>query len=147
MRWLATCFVLWATVALTGCAIFRPDGSWVDGVSERDAMQLTVQIADLAAQQLPPGQTVRLALPPASATGQLVATHLKEALQGRGLTVTEGDAPAKDAHALRYLITRYGEGLLLRVRIDTAEASTVLSRGRDGALIAGAPLAIRKAAQ
>jgi hypothetical protein len=132
--------VLLATALLSGCGVFRPETSWVDDVANRDAAQLSLRIAEVAASRLAPGDRVRLASHRGNG-GEAMSAHMKAALQSRGLTVVEGSS---DAHALRYVVSRYGEGLLLRVRLDDAEATTVLKQGRNGELITSTPLTLRK---
>ena len=136
--------VVLAALTLTGCAVLRADGSsWVEDVPEGEAAQLAARIADLAAGQLAPGDKVRLAAGRDNAAGREVETHLKAALQARGINVAEGAGEAAP-RTMRYLVTLYGKELLLRVRVDDAEATTMLARGKGGEIIATSPLAVRK---
>ena len=135
--------LLAAAAALSGCALFQPETSWVDDVPDRDTVQLSKHIADVAASRWMPGDRVRLAALRGNAASEALVTQMTAALQARGFTVVEKSG---DAHALRYFVSRYGNGLLLRMRLDDAEATTVLSRAKNGELITGVPLTLRKGA-
>jgi outer membrane murein-binding lipoprotein Lpp len=136
--------VIAATALLAGCAVLRSNSSsWVDDVQMSDAAPLSAQIADLTAGRIARGEKVQLAKPHDNAVGQAVDTGLKGALAERGIGVA-GEDDGEGAHTLRYAVTRYGGELLLRVRLDDAEAATVLVRGPSGVLSPRAPLSVRK---
>lgn len=144
---LRTITALIAAVALSGCALARSNGSFVADLPEKDAVPVSTRIAELAAQRLPHGAKIVVA-PAASdnAATKEVAARLDEALRARGLAIA-GEREAGDSHALRYEVTQYGGGWLVRVHLDDAEATTVMTRKRDGVLIATSPLAVREAAR
>jgi outer membrane murein-binding lipoprotein Lpp len=137
--------VIAATAMLAGCAVFRSNNSssWVDGVSESDAAPLSAQIADLTAGRIARGEKVRLAAPHDNAASEAVDAGVKNALTERGIGIA-GEDDGEGAHTLRYIVTRYGGDLLLRVRLDEAEAATVLVRDASGAFVERAPLSVRK---
>ncbi len=136
--------VIAATALLAGCAVFRSDrSSWVDGVPETDAAPLSAQIADLTAGRVARGEKVRLAETHDNAASQAVDASLKDALAERGIGVA-GDGDGGAVHTLRYIVSPYGDELLLRVRLDGQEAATVLVRGPSGSLAARAPLSVRE---
>lgn len=136
-----------AAVALSGCALARANGSFIAELPETDAVPISTRIAELAAQRLPRGAKVL----PVRAAGDNAASRevvarLDEALLARGLVIAS-DHAAKDRHTLRYEVTPYGGAWLVRVHLDDAEATTVMTRRHDGMLIATSPLTVREAAR
>jgi shikimate kinase len=141
----AKLLVIAAAAILSGCAVFRSDSSsWVEGVPETDAAPLSAQIADLTAARVARGEKVRLADTHDNAASQAVDASLKAALAERGIAVTGDADDGVAAHTLRYIITPYGDELLLRVSLDSQEAATVLVRDPSGGLAARAPLSVRE---
>jgi len=134
-----------AALVMSGCALASANGSFVADLPEKDAVPISTRIAELAAQRLPRGAKI-LVVPAASdnAATKDVAARLDEALRARGLAIA-GEREAGDSHALRYEVTQYGGAWLVRVHLDDAEATTMMTRKRDGVLIATSPLTVREA--
>jgi hypothetical protein len=140
--------VLSLALALTGCASLEPSsgGSWVEPLAAKDAPRLVAVIGDLIQQRLPPaGATLVIEPPQSGQTDNPIAAQLADALRRKGYALAEPDKAGADAHHLRYLITRRGDGVLLRVVLDRNEASRILARGKSGELESSAPFAIREA--
>jgi hypothetical protein len=141
----AALMILATALPLVACAAFRQDQSWSDELSKSDTVQIAGTIAAFLLERVPPGDSKPLAIAPASgATANEMEALLGEQLQQHGYILATTEA-APEAHRLRYLITKYDGGYALRFRLDTAEATTVLSRGKAGELVASTPLAVREA--
>jgi hypothetical protein len=138
------------TVLLTGCATLEAGagGSWVEPLAVKDAPRLVAAIGDLVQQRLPPARATLVIEPPQSGqTDNPIAAQLAAALRHKGYALVETAQAGADAHHLRYLITRRGDGVLLRVALDKIEAARLLARGKSGELEASAPFAIREASR
>ncbi len=138
--------IMLALASLCGCGLIRTNSSWVDDMPERHAASIAEIVAALAAERISPGsKPLRLAPTPVTrSTPDALTARLKSALEARGYRLaerTEGEAH----NSLRYLITAYRGGYLLRVTVNGAETSTLLAAGPDGPLIANAPLSVREA--
>lgn len=119
-----------AALTLSACALHQPLGSYVVGLPEIDAGAFSTRIAETAAARLPRGEKVSLAhLANNTGVAQEVAARLDEALLARGLSLVNATS---DGHALRYEVMPYGASWLLRVYLDDAETTTVMTRGRGG---------------
>jgi hypothetical protein len=131
-----------AAPLLGGCALMMADRSWSVELKENDAQVVAETIAALVADRIQAdGKPIIVAAAGIASHDQLEA-RLATALQGRGFRV---DRPVTgEGHTLRYLLTLYGEGYLLRVTLNDAEASTILARGDNSELLAAAPLALRE---
>jgi hypothetical protein len=134
--------LLLLTLPLGGCALMMADRSWSVELTDNDAQVVAETIAALVAGR------IQVDVKPINVAAAGIASHdglearLATALESRGFRV---DPPeAAQGHTLRYLLTLYGEGYLLRVTLDDAEASTILARGDNGELLAAAPLALRE---
>jgi hypothetical protein len=143
-------FVFVFTIMLTGCATLDAGsgGSWVESLAAKDAPRLVAVIGDLVQQRLPPAKATLVIEPPQS--GQMdnpIAAQLAADLRHKGYALVEPAQAGADAHHLRYLITRRGDGVLLRVVLDRIEASRLLARSKSGELEASAPFAIREASR
>ena len=127
---------------LGGCALMMADRSWSVELKDDDAQMVAETIAALVADRIQAdGKPIIVAAAGIASHDQLEA-RLATALQGRGFRV---DPPVTgEGHTLRYLLTLYGEGYLLRVTLDDVEVSTILARGDSGELLAAAALALRE---
>jgi hypothetical protein len=134
--------LLLLTSPLGGCALMMADRSWSVELKDNDAHVVAETIAALVADRIQAdGKPISVAAAGIASHDQLEA-RLAIALKGRGFRV---DPPETgEEHALRYLLTLYGDGYLLRVTLDDVEASTILARGDNGELLAAAPLALRE---
>ena len=140
--------VLACLLPLAACAAFRQERSWSDDLAKADAAQIAGTVATLVAERVPPKDGKLIAIAPANGiSGNEVDALLNKTLQERGYQLAEAEEKSSEAHHLRYLITKYGGGYVLRVTLDGAEATTAFSRIDSGELAASAPLAIREAAR
>jgi hypothetical protein len=142
-RMLLVIFAILAIASLSAC-MFKTEASWSDELSERDSKSLAGTLAGLVTARIAPGEKPILLVPAANSDGKHLTAELKSLLESRGYALADGEQKLKDAHRLRYLVTAYTGGYVLRVTLGGAEASTMLSRGSDGQLIASAPLAVRE---
>jgi hypothetical protein len=134
-------FVL-ASPLLGGCALMMADRSWSVELKDDDAQVVAETIAALVADRIQADGQPIMVTPAGIASHDGLEARLATALKSRGFRV---DPPETgEGHALRYLLTLYGEGYVLRVTLDDAEASTILVRGDNGELLAAAPLALRE---
>jgi hypothetical protein len=132
-----------ALVSLGACAVFRPNLSWADDLGEADAANIAEMVAARVADSVPSGsKPVALVAPAAGRSGNPFAGQLIAALEARGVQVAD-EASAEHAHRLRYVLTAYQDGYVLRIILDDTESSAMLSRGTGGQLMAVAPLAVR----
>jgi hypothetical protein len=132
-----------AVVSLGACAMFRPNLSWAEDLGEADAANVAEMVAARVADSVPSGgKPVALVAPAAGRSGNPFAEQLIAALEARGTEMVD-ETSAKDAHRLRYVLTAYQDGYVLRIILDDTESSAMLSRGTGGQLMAVAPLAVR----
>jgi len=138
--------VLACLLPLAACAAFRQERSWSDDLAKADAAQIAGTVATLVAERVPPKDGTMIALAPANGvSGNEVDALLNKTLQERGYRLGKVEEKSAEVHHLRYLITSYGGGYVLRVSLDGSEATTAFSRMQSGELVAGAPLTIREA--
>lgn len=122
-----------AVLTLSACALHQPHGSYVVGLPEADAGAISTRIAEIVVARLPRGEKVSLArLANDTGATQEVAARLDEALRARGLSIV---GATSDGHVLRYEVMPYGPSWLLRVYLDEAETTTVMTRGQGGAWV------------
>jgi hypothetical protein len=127
---------------LGGCALGLAKQSWSHELSADDAAAVADTIAALVVDRVGADRKPVAFAPASTSSDGTLDTSLTGALQTRGLRMaTAEDA---EAHKLRYLLTTYGDGQLLRVTVDGVELTTILARGPDGTLAAAAPLAVRE---
>jgi hypothetical protein len=140
--------IMMAIASLSACGLIRPNSSWVDDMPQRHATSIAEIIATLAVERIPPGsKPVRLAPAPLTQSGDTLTASLTSALEARGYRLVTEETGPQDHYSLRYLVTAYQNGYLLRVTAGGAETSTLLKLGADGQLIATAPLSVRETAQ
>ena len=141
-RILALIAVIIAAALTASCGLFRPVGSWVEIAVEGDATPISEAIVVFVAQSASEaGATIVLAPPPADQQDNLVSRQVREKLSGRGYTLADAGA---SGHRVSYLVSQYGEQVLLRMTFDRIEASVLFGRDATGALRASAPLAMRQ---
>jgi hypothetical protein len=142
MARLALMVLILAAPLLGGCALMMADRSWSVELKDDDAQVVAETIAALVADRIQADGKPIIVTPAGIASHDGLEARLATALKSRGFRV---DPPETgEGHTLRYLLTLYGEGYLLRVTLDDAEASTILARGDNGELLAAAPLALRE---
>ncbi len=146
LRRLLFCLPLIAVASLGACTLFRSNLSYVDDLPDSDRATVAGTIAALVADSISPdGKPITLVAPLFTQSGDPFVGELKSTLADSGFKVVEEDTGGEDVHRLRYLLTIYKGGYLLRVSLDDTESSTMLSRGDNGQLIASTPLAVREA--
>lgn len=134
-----------AIVLLNACTSHIINQSYVDDLSEADTSTIASTVAAMVADRITPEDKPVALVPLASSqSGNPFAAQLKSALEARSYKVVENKAGAKDVYRLRYLLTSYQDGYVLRVNLNDTETTTLLSRGRNGLLLASAPLAVRE---
>jgi hypothetical protein len=134
--------------SLSACGLIRTNTSWVDDMPEQHAASIAEMIATLAVERIPPGsKPLRLAPAPLTQSGSTLTASLTSALKARGYQLATEETDGEDHHSLRYLVTAYEEGYLLRVTAGGTETSTLLKPGAVGQLIATAPLSVRETTQ
>ncbi len=138
-------FVLLASASLSACALLRANASWRGDLGEADAIAIAATIVAFIADRMAPGDEAILLEPSIDDGGDRLGASLASQLEARGYRFERDGANSPDSHHLGVIITAYGGGFLLRVKLDDAEASTILSRRADGQLVAGAPLSVREA--
>lgn len=138
-------------VALTGCTTLRPDLSFV--APEATAIDMNALAADAAhhlAATYPPAKTTFVVYPTASIRQDSATLAFSEALRVTGFGVVEAprraDATAPFGVPVRYRITPFDAGILLRLEYQGIAASRFYRRGADGALMQSAPFTVREAA-
>jgi hypothetical protein len=145
-RMLLVIAAILAAALLASCTLFRPTSSWVELAEDADAGPLSEAITAFVAEAVPErGAVIALAAPPEEQGGNLITLQLGEKLTARGYRLAGADDIG--GRHLRYLVSRYGEGVLLRVTLDGAEISVIFARDAGGVLKAAAPLAMRQKAE
>jgi hypothetical protein len=140
--------IMIAMPSLSACGLIRPNASWVDDMPQQHAASIAEIIATLTVERIPPdSKPVRLAPAPLTQSGDILTASLTSALKARGYQLATEETDGEDHHSLRYLVTAYEEGYLLRVTAGGTETSTLLKPGADGQLIATAPLSVRETTQ
>ncbi len=138
-------FVLLASASLGACALLRANASLRGDLANADATVIAVAIVTFITDRIAPDDKSILLEPSIDDGGDRLATSLASQLEARGYRFERDAANSPDGHHLRILMPVYGGGYLLRIRLDDAEASTILSRSADGQLITGAPLSVQEA--
>jgi hypothetical protein len=140
--------IMIAIASLSACGLIRPNASWVDDMPQQHAASIAEIIATLAVERIPSGsKPLRLAPAPLTQSGDTLTASLTSALEAKGYRLITEETKGKDHHSLRYLVTAYENGYLLRVTLNDAETSTLLKLGADGQLITTAPLSVRETTQ
>jgi hypothetical protein len=137
--------IMIAMASLSACGLIRPNESWVDDMPKQHAVSIAEMIASLAIERIPTdSKPLRLAPAPLTQSGDTLTASLTSALKARGYRLLTEETGPLDHDSLRYLVTAYEEGYLLRVTAGGAETSTLLKLGASGKLIANAPLSVRE---
>jgi hypothetical protein len=148
MRSLLMIAALIVIASLGACAFIRTDASWVDDLPENTAAPVAGIITGLVAQNIAPGgKPIMLTPLPLTQPNDALTAELALTLQAHGYRLVTDEAGAQDHHRLRYRITAWQGGYVLRLDLDGAETSTLLTAGPDGRLLANAPLLVRENTQ
>jgi hypothetical protein len=140
--------IMIAIASLSACGLIRSNASWVDDMPQQHAASIAEIIATLTVERIPPGsKPLRLAPAPLTQSGDTLTASLTSALEAKGYRLVTEESEGEDHHSLRYLVTAYQNGYLLRVTAGGTETSTLLKPGADGQPIATAPLSVRETAQ
>jgi hypothetical protein len=133
---------------MSGCAVGSGNSYVAPLRQPADAEVLADDIAAFVAMRLPgASSTVALDPTPLSQAGNAVTASLATALRHRGFGVAEeiGTAPT-GAHRLRYLVTSFDDGDLVRLTLDgKAEGSRFFVRNTAGGLQASGPFMVTQA--
>lgn len=147
-RWLLLrMFAILGIASLAACGLFRAEASWSDEISDRDATSLAGTLATLVSARIEPGDKPIRLVPAANGDGKQLTSELKSLLEARGYMLADEERQPNGTHRLRYLVTAYSGGYVLRVMLGGAEASMMLSRDGDGRLVTRAPLTVREVDQ
>jgi hypothetical protein len=143
-RMLLVMFGILAIASLSACGIFRAEGSWSDELPDRDASSLAATLTTLVAARIEPGDKPIVLVPARNSAGDRFAVELKSLLEGRGYVLVDEKQNPTNAHRLRYLVTAYSGGYVLRLTLGGTQVGQMIERGPDGVLVANAPLAVRE---
>ena len=130
---------------LTGCAPFGMDRSYVDGPFDPgDSETLAAVMAGFVRSRLPTASsTVVLDPLPAHQSGNALAPAFAEGLRQAGFAVAASAAAPAGAHRIRYLVTPFENGTLVRLTIDATDAARHFVRSEAG-LQARGPFMVRE---
>lgn len=131
-----------------GCTILRPTMSYVEPLTEPEAIVLANDISEHLITPLPRAQTTIVLDAPADTSKDLLTPVLAAKLRENGYGVVEAD-PKKgpdpnDGTPIRYLVTPLESGIVLRLQYPGAEASRFYPRGSDGNLMTSQPFTVRE---
>lgn len=155
MRRFRIALVCLAAAMLAGCVASSTASYVTTGLSEADAQTLAADVATHLRSALPAARST-LALQPTGATDAFTPV-LAEKLRAAGYGVaasaeaTHGGDGAQPAAGqtreivLRYLVSPFDAGVVLRLQYQGVEASRFYSRTAGGALGAGSPFTVRSA--
>ena len=118
-----------------------PHHSWIEPLPAHENAQLSEIVAQWVQTQIPDRKIpLILAEPPQRQAGSAFIPSLTYALQQRGYTIAGNNALAPNAARIRYRISTLNLGLLMRIKINTQEASRLYTRSNSGVLIAASPI-------
>ncbi|MFT9089628.1 MAG: toxin co-regulated pilus biosynthesis Q family protein [Gluconacetobacter sp.] len=122
--------------ALCACAAEPPlsETSHVSGASFRDVSALTVFIADILADSLPPANTTLRVIPLSGADPDHAAFLLANTLRERGFALSPDGMPYPGAHSVRYAVSPVGGNLMLELDADDASTTCLYGHTPSGAL-------------
>ncbi len=131
--------------ALAGCAPFGMDRSYVEGpFAPGDSETLAADMAGFVRSRLPAASsTVVLDPLPTHQSGDPVAPAFAEGLRRVGFAVAASEAAPPGAHRIRYLVTPFENGTLVRLTIDATDATRHFVRS-DAGLQARGPFMVRE---
>jgi len=133
-------------IFLGGCATHSLHNSYIDQkISYGQAAIIALSITEFVERQLPAANSIILLEPVHRKTKDLLAPILTDHLYKAGFAVATLENGIKDSHRLRYLVTPFEHGILIRMYLDTDEASQWFSIDEKGKLEAS-EVTIREAA-
>lgn len=143
------------SLTLAACATApRPTMSYAaQEITATDANILASDAVAHLADPLPPAKTTLVldAPRPESGMADVMTPAMLEKLRARGYGVVQADAEkgpqAGEGTVLRYLASPLNNGVVLRLQYEKQEASRFYPRTKDGALVPGAPFAVRNGGQ
>jgi hypothetical protein len=112
-------------------------------VNKTEASEITKDMAEFLASQLPPAKTTIQYEPAKHPFSAMLADQLKE--KGFGLTSTKGDAG--QAVSLHYQVTPYYQGIIVRFQYQKKEISRFYERLEDGRVGPYSSYTVREAAK
>lgn len=131
--------------ALAGCAPFGMDRSYVDGpFAPGDSETLAAVMAGFVRSRLPAASST-VALDPLSneQSANALTPVFAEALRQAGFAVAASSAVPAGAHRIRYLVTPFETGTLVRLTVDATDAARHFVRSEAG-LQARGPFMVRE---
>lgn len=142
-------------LSLSGCAAIqeriaqaeanKPNASFVgQEISSTDAKELAQDMAEFLAKQFPAAKTTL----DIQAAGNTFYPLFREQLTRRGFGVVEVK-PGMEKHGLfvRYRITQFYQGVLVRMEFDGKAPSRYYDRGQDGHLTLQSSYTLREASR
>lgn len=143
--------LLVTALLLTACAASRSNLSYIESsVTADDAQTLARDIVDFLTDSLPPARTTIVLYPPNTKekdTQDVLTAALLPALSDRGYGVMLIDSSADTADStgipLRYLVSSFNGGLLLRLQYQGNEVSRYYSKDSNAQLFSGVPYTVR----
>lgn len=136
---------------LGGCAVQQagaPVSYVAPAIGANDARAIAADVTTHLAQQLPPARTTLVLYAPGR---DAAVSELSDALRSFGFGVyvaspRKGEAAAAGT-ALRYLVSPFDDGVIVRLQYQHREDARFYARSTDGSLIAASPFTVRETAQ
>lgn len=131
--------------ALAGCVPFEMNRSYVDGpFAPGDSETLAADMAGFVKSRLPAASST-VVLDPLSneQSGNALTPVFAEALRKAGFAVAAWSGATPAAHRIRYLVTPFENGTLVRLTIDATDAARHFVRSSAG-LQARGPFMVRE---
>ncbi len=120
---------LLGSVMLTACAPVTPSTSYVSTLTAHDARFLAASTASWLMQQYPPASSTLVLAPPVNTQANNAFTgYLAQDLQQAGFALVTPTQATPSAHHVRYVVTPLNEGTLVRLQLDTQQASAFYPR-------------------
>lgn len=108
--------------------------SHISGASFRDVSALTVFIADILADSLPPATTTLRVMPLSGDDPDHAAFLLANTLRERGFALSPDGMPYPGSHSVRYAVSPVGGNLVLELDADDASTTCLYGHTSSGAL-------------
>ncbi len=145
-------FLAAALLSLTGCQTARPNASQVTvNLPSAESAQLSGDAANFLAQQLPAARTTLVLATGITGTiANTVSPAMIAALRSKGYGIAFSDpapTPGTNAVRLRFLVSRMDNGVLLRLRYGSSDASRFYLRTTGQGLVAVSPFSVREGVQ
>lgn len=101
-----------------------PERSWVERLSVTQAQTLATSMTHTLSQQFPPETTtLLLAIPPKIQRKNPLPALLNDELRKAGFALVERHAQAANAQLIQYQVSRFNEGLWVKLRLPHCETN------------------------